>query len=377
LSLREFLYLHVFRLLNSFVNFSQLSAMSSIFRLHADRLSPIIMGHWNEAARALHGLRGQSLTSEFVEQWRSAEGRLAWLTYMATCLLEGLNSPGSARPIVPSSVLERQAELYAQLVYLVFECMHWLRDARKSSMDCGAPAVWQELERDQGLGERFQVASLHLCVELHQVATCDSADQPPSIAFLHTLTTSMRVDPGGSGLLEGLVIKAFTDLSEWSQSPLIIDRVVALLETLSTGLKIVYLPTSLPRVYSNGKLLLESAFVQSLLHTNSPDKFSFLRAPVFVRHGHARRRFWLILSRLYFMQPEATVAANFDAYVSPIFALRNRFQQLAAAMPPVGSETYTAHSNEMISCVDCILRDARGLLQVIIFHPSCRIVSNT
>lgn len=339
-----------------------------MLRLHADRLAPIIIGHWQEAAHAWQTLRGQALTSDFVEAWRAAEGKLAWLAYVATAFLEGLSAPGSARPIVPNAVLERQAELYARLAFLVFECVHWLRDARRASMDCGAPAAWIECERTHALGERFQIAALNLCHELHLVSTCDSAETPPSVRFLQVLTQQMRVDAGGAGLLEGLVVQAFTDLGEWTHSEVVIDRVLVLLETLSTGLKIVYLPTALPRVYSNGKLLLDSAFVQSALHTASPDgtKFAFLNAPVFVRAGHARRRFWHTLARLFFMQPEAVVAANFDAFISPIAALRTHIEQLAAAAAASassGADAAVVHG-DLVSRIECVLRDARGLIQV-------------
>ncbi len=49
------------------------------------------------------------------------------------------------------------------------QCMNWLRDARRASMHSGAPAAWCECERTHALGERFELASLHLCHVLHQV----------------------------------------------------------------------------------------------------------------------------------------------------------------------------------------------------------------
>jgi hypothetical protein len=50
--------------------------------------------------------------------------------------------------------------------------MNWLRDARRAAMHSSAPAAWSEFERTHALGERFELASLHLCHVLHQVLCC-------------------------------------------------------------------------------------------------------------------------------------------------------------------------------------------------------------
>jgi hypothetical protein len=51
------------------------------------------------------------------------------------------------------------------------------------------------------------VLSLPLFVLDPQVATSESVESPPTAAFLRALTTAMRLDAGGAGLLEGLVSK--------------------------------------------------------------------------------------------------------------------------------------------------------------------------
>ena len=130
--------------------------------------------------------------------------------------------------------------------------------------------------------------------------------------------------------------QVFSDLGEWTHAPAVIDRALTLFEALSSGLKIVYVSTStffllflflvvsarhkilfdifihlvllwrgnllicsliphpknnryaaysLPRVYSNGKLLLESEFMQTALHSSNGEKFAFLNGVCFVSHS--------------------------------------------------------------------------------------------
>ncbi len=71
----------------------------------------------------------------------------------------------------------------------------------------GSPQAWLEFEKEHALGERFELASLHLCTVLHKVCTSESSTSPPSTTFFNTLTSLLRLDAGGQGLLEGLVVR--------------------------------------------------------------------------------------------------------------------------------------------------------------------------
>ncbi len=85
-------------------------------------------------------LKGQAPTSDFVEAWKSSEGRLAWLTYAIGSFLEGLATPGS-RPLLPASKLELHATLYARMAHKVFDTMEWMESSRASGMHLGTHLI--------------------------------------------------------------------------------------------------------------------------------------------------------------------------------------------------------------------------------------------
>jgi hypothetical protein len=278
--------------------------MGACMRFHVERFTPIIVGLWDQNIAALQSLRGQTPTSEFVEAFRAAEGQLSWLAYLIAALLEGLAAPGT-RPLLPAQKLLSYANLYGQLTHKVFAGMTWFQSARDAGMNIAAAPAWVEFERSHGLVERFELASLHLCAVLYRVCSAESSESPPTAAFFSTLTSLLRVDPGGQSIVEGLVVKIVRDLNNWAHSPRVIDRTLTLFDNLSSGLKIVYHFNSLPKVFSNAKLLLECDFVQGMLHADNATKFPFLLAPSF--RAHIRRQFWTLLTRLFVMEDDEQV----------------------------------------------------------------------
>lgn len=85
------------------------------------------------------------------------------------------------------------------------------------------------------------------------------------------------------------------------------------------GLKVVYGPNRLPQVYSNGRVLLDGKYIQSLLNTTNSNKFSYMNSGNWP--PKLRKRFWSLLSRLFFMQKESVTDANFVGFLSPISAM--------------------------------------------------------
>lgn len=65
----------------------------------------------------------------------------------------------------------------------------------------------------------------------------------------------------------------------------------------------------------------QSDYVQALLNVPNPHKFPFLSQSPFIRDGslpHARRQFWQMMARLFFIQEDNVVEANIEGFLSPV-----------------------------------------------------------
>ncbi|XXQ34129.1 Importin N-terminal domain-containing protein [Plasmodiophora brassicae] len=206
----------------------------------------------------------------------------------------------------------------------------------------------------------LELSYLAFLMEVHRCITSDgaAAESPTAVSLLRALVNvmpapqdSIPVEDAEDApfqrllimLLDLMVSKVSHNLSAWSTSTLsrahvVIGASLSLLDSLAFGVRIRFssgiggarpsmsgasmaIPAlcGIPKVYSNGRILLHSPFVRGLLHSAEADtgehKWPFLSLPVFRKH---RCAFYSTISRLFFLQEDHQIEQHWDAFISSV-----------------------------------------------------------